>query len=167
MSSEPHGPGPVPVELRVNGGTVQLSLEPRRTLLEALRVDVGLTGTKSVCGMGDCGACTVLLDGKAVYSCLVLALECQGQEITTIEGLADEGRLHPLQAAFIQHDGLQCGYCTPGQILAAADLLSRTPDPSPDEIRRGVSGNLCRCGAYLGIFRAIAAAAAELRQEGR
>lgn len=165
MSSHIQGPGPVPVRLSINGRSVELNVEPRRTLLDALRIDLGLTGTKRVCDEGQCGACTVLLDGKAVYSCLLLAVECEGREIVTIEGLAHDGQLHPLQRAFIEHDGLQCGFCTPGQIMAAVDLLSRNPKPSPEEIRRSVSGNLCRCGAYLGIFRAIAAAAEELSRE--
>jgi aerobic-type carbon monoxide dehydrogenase small subunit (CoxS/CutS family) len=123
-------------------------IESRRTLLDALREDLHLTGVKPGCNMGQCGACTILLDGEAVYSCLLLAVECQGREITTIEGLEREGVLDPVQQAFIEHDALQCGFCTPGQVLALKALLARNPHPSDEEIERGMSGNLCRCGAY-------------------
>lgn len=149
------GPGKTPVVLNINGRREPLEVEPRRTLLDALRIDLGLTGAKLVCNSGNCGACTVLVDGRAMYSCLLLALECEGQDITTVEGLAEEGRLHPLQEAFVRHDALQCGFCTPGQVMAAYALLAETPKPSEAEIVAGMSGNLCRCGAYRGIVEAV------------
>lgn len=142
------------IRLTVNGAAHDLDVEPRRTLLDTLREDLHLTGAKPGCNMGNCGACTVILDGEAVYSCLALAVECQGHAITTIEGLAHGGALDPVQQAFIQHDALQCGFCTPGQILALKALLDRNPHPSDDEIERGMSGNLCRCGAYVKIREA-------------
>jgi aerobic-type carbon monoxide dehydrogenase small subunit (CoxS/CutS family) len=140
--------------LRVNGEHVELDVEPRRTLLDALRADLGLTGAKKACDMGNCGACTVLLDGEAVYSCLVLALDCAGRAITTIEGLAAGGKLHKLQEAFIAADAFQCGFCTPGQLMALAALFNRVARPSDAQIMRALSGNLCRCGAYQHIVRA-------------
>ncbi|HEY7091597.1 MAG TPA: (2Fe-2S)-binding protein [Ktedonobacterales bacterium] len=136
------------ISLRVNGVERALEVEPRRTLLDALREDLGLTGAKPGCEMGNCGACTVLLDGEAVYSCLTLAVECQGRAITTIEGLTQGDALDPIQQAFIAHDALQCGFCTPGQVLAMKALLDRNPHPDDEEIDRAMSGNLCRCGAY-------------------
>ncbi len=155
------GPGKIELVLDINGTAQELFVEPRRTLLETLRVNAGLTGTKQVCGQGNCGACTVLLDGEPVYSCLTLAVECEGRAITTIEGLAANGELHPLQRAFIEHDALQCGFCTSGQIMAAAALLERIPSPTEQEIQEHLAGNLCRCGAYRGIIRAVQAAAGE------
>jgi len=140
--------------LRVNGEHVELDVAPRRTLLDALRADLGLTGAKKSCDMGNCGACTVLLDGAAVYSCLVLAVDCAGRAVTTIEGLAADGRLHRLQEAFIAADAFQCGFCTPGQLMALAALYMRVARPSDAEIMRALSGNLCRCGAYQNIVRA-------------
>ena len=156
-----YGPNKVPLTLNVNGRRQALEIEPRRTLLEALRIDLGLTGTKLVCNMGNCGACTVLVDGVPVYSCLTLALDCQGKAITTIEGLGEAGTLSHLQQAFIQHDALQCGFCTPGQILAAHALLQQNPHPTEAEVVEGMSGNLCRCGAYRGIVKAVLSAANE------
>jgi aerobic-type carbon monoxide dehydrogenase small subunit (CoxS/CutS family) len=150
-----HGPRKTAIDLLVNGYTQTVDIEPRRTLLDALRIDLGLTGAKPGCNMGNCGACTVLIDGKPVYSCLVLAIECAGKEITTIEGLGENGAMHPLQQAFVQHDALQCGFCTPGQVLAAYALLARNSNPTDDEIAEAMSGNLCRCGAYRGIIDAI------------
>jgi aerobic-type carbon monoxide dehydrogenase small subunit (CoxS/CutS family) len=141
------------IALRVNGTQRSLDAEPRRTLLDALRHNLGLTGAKKACDMGNCGACTVQLDGRAVYSCLVLAVDCAGREVTTIEGLAN-GELHPLQRAFIEADAFQCGYCTPGQIMSLKALFDRTPQPSDEEIERALSGNLCRCGAYQHIVEA-------------
>ncbi len=164
------GRGRVPVRLAVNGRDVELSVEPRTTLLDALRQELDLTGTKRVCDGGACGACTVLLDGEAVYSCMTLAITCEGRAVETIEALAgssaDASALHPIQEAFIAEDGYQCGFCTPGQIMAAKSLLARNAAPSHDEIRRGMSGNLCRCGAYQKIFAAVDRAAREMSGEG-
>lgn len=154
-----HGPQKVPLILEVNGRRQSLEVEPRRTLLEALRVDLGLTGTKIGCDMGNCGACTVLVDGVPVYSCLTLALDCTGKPVATVEGLSQSGALDPLQEAFVQHDALQCGFCTPGQVMSAYALLERTPHPTEAEVVEAMSGNLCRCGAYRGIVRAVLAAA--------
>lgn len=144
----------ISVRLDVNGAPHQVDVDPRRTLLDALREDLGLTGAKPGCNMGNCGACTVLVDGEALYSCLVLAVECAGRQITTIEGLTNGDALDTVQRAFVEHDALQCGFCTPGQILAMTALLRRNPHPSDDEILRGLSGNLCRCGAYPKILAA-------------
>ena len=153
------GEGTIPVTLHVNGQTLALNLEPRVTLLDALREQAGLTGTKKGCGHGSCGACTVHLDGKRVVSCLALAARCEGRAITTIEGLAQsgahDGALHPMQAAFIEHDGYQCGYCTPGQIMSAVALVEEGHAGSDDEIREWMSGNICRCGAYPNIVDAV------------
>ena len=145
----------VTVMLRVNGRTRRLQLDSRVTLLDALRDHLDLTGTKKGCDQGACGACTVLLDGKRVLSCLALAAQCDGRAVTTIEGLAPDGRLHPVQQAFIRHDGFQCGYCTPGQIMSAVALLEEGRASSDEEIREFMSGNLCRCGAYPNIVAAI------------
>jgi len=153
------GPEAVAVELLVNGGRHVLALEPRETLLDTLRERLGLTGAKNVCDHGQCGACTVLMDGRAVYSCLVLAVAARDREITTIEGIAEHGRLHPVQQAFIENDAYQCGYCTPGQIMSLVALLNENPRPAEAEVRRAVSGNLCRCSAYPNIVRAGLAAA--------
>ena len=135
------------MNFRVNGVEQSIEVEPRRTLLDALRTNLCLTGAKKACDMGNCGGCTVQLDGDAVYSCLVLAVDCEGREVTTIEG-AGNGELHPLQQAFIEADAFQCGYCTPGQIMSLKALFDRTPQPSDAQIERALSGNLCRCGAY-------------------
>src|SRR5690348_3312970 len=141
------------IPIRVNGTEQSVDAEPRRTLLDALRHNLGLTGAKKACDMGNCGACTVQLDGEAVYSCLVLAVDCAGREVTTIEGVGN-GSLHPLQQAFIEADAFQCGYCTPGQIMSLKALFDRQPHPSDEAIERALSGNLCRCGAYPHIVRA-------------
>ena len=151
----------VAVMLRVNGSARRLRLDSRVTLLDALREHLGLVGTKKGCDQGACGACTVLVDGKRVLSCLTLAAQCEGREVTTIEGLARDGELHPLQEAFIRHDGFQCGYCTPGQIMSAVALLDEGRAGSDEEIREFMSGNLCRCGAYPNIVAAIREVAAE------
>lgn len=151
----------VPIVLRVNGARRELVVEPRRTLLDALREDLRLTGAKPGCNMGHCGTCTVLLDGEAFYSCLTLAVECEGHEITTIEGLGDGEQLDPIQRAFVEHDALQCGFCTPGQVLAMKALFAREPHPSDDDILAAMSGNLCRCGAYAKILDAARALARE------
>lgn len=153
------GPGPAPVELIVNGAAHRLTIEPRVTLVDALRERIGLTGTKVVCGRGACGACTVLMDGKTVCSCLVLAQEAAGKPITTIEGLAADGKLTPLQEAFVAADALQCGFCTSGMILSAKLLLDKEPRPTRKAIREAVSGNLCRCGTYNHVFDAVERAA--------
>jgi xanthine dehydrogenase YagT iron-sulfur-binding subunit len=145
--------------LQVNGCTRRLHLDSRTTLLDALREHLGLTGTKKGCDQGACGACTVLLDQKRVLSCLVLAAQCEGRDVTTIEGLARDGQLHPVQEAFVRHDGFQCGYCTPGQIISAVALLEEGRAGSDEEIREFMSGNLCRCGAYPNIVAAIREAA--------
>lgn len=146
----------VRIKLRVNEIERDLSLDPRVTLLDALRNQLHLTGTKKGCDQGACGACTVLIDGKRVLSCLTLAAQCDGRAVTTIEGLAaEDGTLHPMQAAFIRHDGFQCGFCTPGQIMSAVGLLAEGRAESDDDIREFMSGNLCRCGAYPNIVRAI------------
>ena len=151
------------MRLTINAGQHELTLRGHETLLTVLREQLQLTGTKLGCARGECGACTVLVDGRAVYACLTLAAGCDGQSITTVEGLASGATLHPLQRAFIEHDALQCGYCTPGQLMAATALLARERAPSADAVRRGMSGNLCRCGTYPKIVGAIQAAAAELR----
>jgi xanthine dehydrogenase YagT iron-sulfur-binding subunit len=148
-------PAAVQVTLRVNGAEHRLALDPRTTLLDALREHLHLTGSKKGCGLGQCGACTVLMDGKRVKSCLSLAALVEGREITTIEGLAQGERLHPLQAAFIERDAFQCGYCTPGQIMAGIACIAEGHAGSPQEIQAWMSGNLCRCGAYDHIVAAI------------
>lgn len=155
------GPDQVMVTLRVNDRPVQVCIEPRRTLLSVLREELGLTGAKRGCGQGECGACTVILDGETVYSCLTLAIECEGREIRTIEGLAQGERLHPVQEAFIETDGYQCGFCTPGQVMSAVALLEHWPHPTEEYVRREMAGNICRCGAYPNILRAVLAAAEE------
>ena len=143
------------ITLKVNGTTNQLSVEPRKTLLQALRDDLRLTGTKEGCGIGECGTCTVLLEGEPVNSCLMLAVDAQGREVTTIEGVADGKSLHPLQESFLNHGAIQCGYCTPGMVLAAKALLDKTPNPSREDVKVAISGNLCRCTGYEQIVEAI------------
>jgi len=145
------------VTLQVNGESYELFIEAKKTLLEVLREDLGLTGTKEVCDLGTCGACTVLLNNKPVLSCLILAVACKGKEIITIEGLRQGETLHPLQNSFIQHGAIQCGMCTPGMILSAKALLDENPHPAEIEVRRAISGNLCRCTGYVKIVDAILA----------
>jgi aerobic-type carbon monoxide dehydrogenase small subunit (CoxS/CutS family) len=153
------GPGKISLKLDVNGRVESVSAEPRATLLEVLREELRLTGAKNVCELGECGACTVLIDGEARYACLTLAVQAAGKPVITIEGLAaSPTELHPLQEAFWEKDGLQCGFCTPGQIMAALALFEKNPDPTPEEIRAGLAGNTCRCGAYPKIFEAVAEA---------
>ena len=151
------------IKLTVNGTVHDIEVEPRKTLLAVLRDQLALTGTKEGCSTGDCGACTVLLDGQPVTSCLVLAASADGREITTIEGLAEDGRLHPVQQAFIDVGGLQCGFCTPGMIMSAVALLRDNPSPTDTEIRSALAGNLCRCTGYTKILEAIRKAAREMR----
>ncbi len=147
------------IQLKVNGELYQLDVEPCKTLLDVIRDEIKLTGTKEGCSLGECGACTVLMDGKAVNSCLVLAVDAVGQEIVTIEGLAQRDKLHPIQQAFVNHGGLQCGFCTPGMIMTAKALLDENPNPTEDEVRAGIAGNLCRCTGYTKIIESILAAA--------
>jgi len=161
--SETIGPGPVDVSLTVNGDAVTVHVPPRHTLLDTLRGPLGLTGSKRVCDEGTCGACTVLVDGRAVYSCMTLAVACAGRAVETVEGLATGGTLHPLQQAFIDHDAFQCGFCTPGQLMSLAGLLLADPDPDAEAVARAVTGNLCRCGAYPNIVAAGLAAAKKMR----
>jgi xanthine dehydrogenase YagT iron-sulfur-binding subunit len=149
------GPGKVPVTLNINGKNMSAQLEPRVTLLDALRDQFELTGAKRVCDRGTCGSCTVHLDGKAVYSCSVLAIDAQGRQITTVESLSENGKLHPIQQAFVDNDGQQCGFCTPGFVMACKAFLDQHPHPTLDEIKHGVSGNYCRCGTYAGIRAAL------------
>ena len=151
-----YGPGKVAVELAINGKKHQLQIEPRVTLLDALRDDLEITGAKRVCDRAECGACTVLLDGKVVYACSVLAIEAQGKAITTVESLMQGDQLHPIQQAFVDNDASQCGFCTSGFVVATKAFLDKHPDPSAEDIRRGLSGNLCRCGTYHGIQLALA-----------
>ncbi len=157
------GPGPVPVTLKINGESRKLDVEPRVTLLDALRNRLDLTGAKKVCDRATCGACTVLLDGKAVYSCTVLAIEAEGRDIQTIEGLAPAGALHPISAAFVAHDAQQCGFCTPGLVMAAKAFLDRHPHPTYEQVTAGLGGNLCRCGTYMGVREAVLDAAGRMR----
>ena len=176
MSLGPAGPAPVariPIRIVVNGEAQALEVEPRRLLVDVLREDLDLTGTKVGCDTSQCGACTVHLDGRAVKSCAVLAVQADGGEVLTIEGVAAgrpggpalEPGLHPMQAAFVEHHGLQCGFCTPGMILAALDLAARSPDPGDDEIREAIHGNLCRCTGYQTIVESIRVGAAAMRAE--
>jgi carbon-monoxide dehydrogenase small subunit len=149
------------IELTVNGGRRSIEVAPHHTLLEVLRDDLGLTGTKECCLVGECGACTVRLDGRIVDSCLVLAVEADGGEVTTVEGLAPEGSLSRLQQAFLDEGGVQCGFCIPGQVMAADDLLRRIPHPGVEEIEEGLAGNLCRCACYEQIIAAVRSAAGD------
>jgi carbon-monoxide dehydrogenase small subunit len=149
----------------VNGEPRSLEIEPRTLLVHALREALGLTGAHVGCDTSQCGACTVLLDGRAVKSCTVLAVQVEGASVTTIEGLATDGELHPIQRAFVEHHGLQCGFCTPGVILTTSDLLARDPDPSEGTIRHALRGNLCRCTGYQTIVESVRAAAATVREE--
>jgi xanthine dehydrogenase YagT iron-sulfur-binding subunit len=151
-----HGPGKVPMKFSINGKSYKAELEPRVTLLDAIRDQFEVTGAKRVCDRGECGACTVLMDNKPVYACSVLAIEAQHKAITTIESLMQGGRLHPVQQAFVDNDASQCGFCTPGFVLSCKAFLDTHPQPTAEDIRRGLSGNLCRCGTYEGIRKAIA-----------
>jgi carbon-monoxide dehydrogenase small subunit len=155
------------VTATVNGDPAEFLADPGTTLLDALRDELGLTGSKEGCGSGDCGACSVIVDGRLVCSCLMLAAEAEGRRIETIEGLAQGGNLHPIQQKFLEHAALQCGFCTPGLIVASKALLDANPDPTEEEARYWLAGNLCRCTGYDKVIRAVLDAAAELRQERR
>ncbi len=154
------------IKMVLNGEAQDVVFAPYKTLLEVLREDLGHTGTKHGCELGECGACAVIMDGKPVLSCLVLAVDCDGREILTVEGMETDGRLHPLQEAFADLGGMQCGYCTPGILLTAKSLLDHNPHPSRAEIREALSGNLCRCTGYLQIFDAVEAAMVEIAKRG-
>jgi xanthine dehydrogenase YagT iron-sulfur-binding subunit len=153
------GPGPVAITLTINGKPVNVTVEPRVTLLDAMRNYLDLTGAKRVCDRGTCGACTVILAGKTVYSCSVLAIDAQGKSIETIEGLAAGNNLHPVSAAFVNHDAQQCGYCTAGFVMAAKGFIDQHPNPTVEDVKHGLGGNLCRCGTYMGIRQAVVEAA--------
>jgi carbon-monoxide dehydrogenase small subunit len=155
----------VHIQLRVNGEDAEVAFAPHKTLLEVLREDMGLTGTKHGCELGECGTCTVLVDGLPILSCLALGLDMEGREITTIEGMAEGGKLHPLQETFADLGAAQCGYCTPGFLLAAKELLEENPSPSREDIREALAGNLCRCTGYIKIYEAVELAAARMRGE--
>jgi aerobic-type carbon monoxide dehydrogenase small subunit (CoxS/CutS family) len=155
------------IRITLNGEEVDVSFAPYKTLLEVLREDLGHTGTKHGCELGECGACAVILDGNPVLSCLALAVECNGREVETVEGLGSDGNLHPLQEAFADLGGAQCGYCTPAILLTAKSLLDHNPSPSRDEIREALSGNLCRCTGYLQIFDAVEAAIIEIAKRNK
>ena len=157
----PDAPDQVELAFTVNGELVHVTVSPFATLLDVLRDDLELTGTKYGCGEGECGACSVLLDGKLVNSCLVLAAECEGSEVLTIEGLQKNGRLHPIQQAFVDRGAIQCGFCTPGMIMAAYALLEANPSPTEDEVKRALEGNLCRCTGYQKIVEAVRSLAGE------
>lgn len=154
-----YGPAKVPIALTVNGKKYSAEVEPRVTLLEALRGDLDLTGSKRVCDRATCGACTVIVDGKPAYSCSVLAIEAQGKAITTVEGLMQGDKLHPVQQAFIDNDAQQCGFCTPGFVVACKAFLDKNPNPTLEQVERGLGGNLCRCGTYVGVRAAVLQAA--------
>ena len=151
-----YGPGKMPIALNVNGKKMPVEVEPRVTLLDVLRDNFDLTGAKRVCDRGACGACTVLMDGKPVYACSVLAIDAQGHQITTIEGLSKSDSLTPIQQAFVDHDAQQCGFCTPGFVVATTAFLQKHPQPTDEQVRNGLSGNICRCGTYHGIHHVIA-----------
>jgi xanthine dehydrogenase YagT iron-sulfur-binding subunit len=160
------GPGPIPIDLTINGRRVAVQAEPATTLVDILRNYLGLTGTKIGCDRGACSACTVWLDGQPASSCMTLALDARGMIITTIEGLADGDRLHPVQQAFVEHDALQCGFCTPGMVMSCAALINRKPDAGLEDVKAAISGHLCRCGTYPNIFAAVLQVASENRTGG-
>jgi carbon-monoxide dehydrogenase small subunit len=153
------------ITLTLNGEAAEVAFAPHKTLLEVLREDLGLIGTKHGCELGECGTCTVLVDGRSILSCLFLGLDAEGREVTTIEGMAENGRLHPLQDTFADLGAAQCGYCSPGFLLAAKELIEKSPSPSRDEIKEALSGNLCRCTGYIKIYEAVELAAARMRGE--
>jgi len=157
------GPGAVPITLQINGKPHSLKVEPRVTLLDALRNRLDLTGAKKVCDRGVCGACTVIMDGRPVYACNLLAIEAEGHNLVTIEGLSTEDKLHPVMTAFINHDAQQCGFCTPGFVVACKAFLDKHPDPTREDVEHGLGGNLCRCGTYAGVREAVLEAAKTLK----
>ena len=157
------GPGEVPITLNINGKPYNVTVEPRTTLLDTLRHRLDLTAAKRVCDRGTCGACSVIVDGKVMYSCTVLAIDAQGRKIQTLEGLSQNGRPHPVSQAFTNNDAQQCGYCTPGFVMAAKGFLDRHPDPSYEEVKKGLGGNLCRCGTYVGVRKAVLEAAKTIK----
>ncbi len=156
------GPDPVTITLRINGTPAKTTIDPATTLLDALRIHLTLTGTKEICDRGACGGCSVLVDGRLIASCMMLAVDAMDQDITTVEGLAKGEKLDPVQEAFIRHDALQCGYCTPGLLMAARALLNERPKPTLEEVKHGLSGNLCRCGTYTNIFNAVLEASGQV-----
>ena len=153
------------ISFTLNGESAEVAFAPHKTLLEVLREDLALTGTKHGCELGECGTCTVLVDGRSILSCLMLGLDAEGREVTTVEGMAANGKLHPLQDTFADLGAAQCGYCTPGFLLAAKELIEKSPKPSRDEIKEALSGNLCRCTGYIKIYEAVELAAARMRGE--
>jgi xanthine dehydrogenase YagT iron-sulfur-binding subunit len=163
-AAERIGPAAETIELKINGETRRVTIEPRVTLLRALRENLGLTGTKLVCDRGACGACTVHLEGRPVTSCMILAVDARGHEITTIEGLGTPANMHPVQAGFVEHDGMQCGFCTPGMVMSVAAALAENPAASREDIRHATAGNICRCGTYPHVFEAALTAAGHLRK---
>ncbi len=160
------GPNKVPITLEVNGVKKNANVETRVTLLDTLRNELDTTGAKRVCDRGTCGACTVMMDGRPVYSCSVLAIEAQGKKIQTVESLEQNGKLHPVQQAFVDNDGQQCGFCTPGFVMACKAMLDKHPAPTAEQMTHGLGGNLCRCGTYVGIRAAVAQAAAQMKKGG-
>jgi xanthine dehydrogenase YagT iron-sulfur-binding subunit len=162
-SAKVAGPGEVPITLQINGKPYKTSVEPRTTLLDTLRHRLELTAAKRVCDRATCGACTVIIDGKVMYSCTVLAIDAQGRQIQTLEGLAQNGKPHALSRAFVANDAQQCGYCTPGFVMAAKGFLDRNPNPTYEEVKTGLGGNLCRCGTYMGVRKAVLDAAKEMK----
>ena len=156
------GPGEVPITLQINGKPYRTSVEPRTTLLDTLRHRLDLTAAKRVCDRGTCGACTVIIDSKVMYSCTVLAIDAQGRQIQTLEGISQNGKPHPVSQAFVNNDAQQCGYCTPGFVMAAKGFLDKHPNPSYEDVKKGLGGNLCRCGTYVGVRKAVLEAAKEM-----
>ncbi|MGE5647178.1 MAG: 2Fe-2S iron-sulfur cluster-binding protein [Acidobacteriota bacterium] len=163
QTAQTAGPGPVPITLQINGRPHQLTVEPRVTLLDALRDHLDLTGAKKVCDRGTCGACTVIMAGKAVYACSVLAIDAQGKEIQTIESLSENGKRNPIIDAFVENDAQQCGYCTPGFVMATKAYLADHPNPTLEQVEHGLGGNLCRCGTYIGMRQAVLQAAKAMK----
>ncbi len=161
------GPGAVPITLQINGKPMNLTVEPRVTLLDALRNHLNLTGAKRACDRGNCGSCTVIMGGKVVYACNILAIDAQGKQIQTIEGISAGGRMHPVSAAFVQNDAQQCGYCTPGFVMAVKGFLDKNPNPTPDQVNQGLGGNICRCGTYIGVRQAALDAAKAMKGGSR